>query len=433
VTSGLRQRDSSAWICVLAVLAGALSCSAQNGMRNVKDKDDAEVKATGPGSYYALVVGIDGYRALPKLKTPINDAKEVASVLESQYGFKTQLLMDPTRDQIFSALAGYQSLTDADNLLIYYAGHGYYLQPGALAYWIPVDADPHDFARWIDAAEIAATARSIPARHVLVISDSCFAGMLASDIPAGAISAAATSDSGTAMTYVEKLALKRSRTLLASGDNEPVPDEDATDEHFRGHSRFANAILDDFYQMPDDQFTGEQLSLKLRVQLSGSSNQTPVYRYIEITHDDGDFVFVRVVKRANNVDPQPTADIHSWKPETYVAPNPDKGAVTAALDNYEQAYSSMDLHELKKAWPSLSKSQEKEIKEGFESPDLRAVRVELRNRSMKIDGTTAVADCDQWMTYTFAGRKQPPQTSTVEIELAKNDHGDWAVSGVRAR
>jgi hypothetical protein len=107
--------------------------------------------------------------------------------------------------------------------------------------------------------------------------------------------------------------------------------------------------------------------------------------------------------------------------------------VRAALDNYEEAYASMNVRELKKVWPSLSRDQEKAIKGGFETPGLKAVNVKLRNRSVRIDGGTATAMCDQWMIYTLAGRRRPPQTNSVEILLSKNSVGDWAVNGVKGK
>jgi hypothetical protein len=111
----------------------------------------------------------------------------------------------------------------------------------------------------------------------------------------------------------------------------------------------------------------------------------------------------------------------------------DEEGVRAALNNYEEAYESMDIRELKKIWPSLSKNQEKYLKVGFEAPDLRAVKVQLRNRTVSVAGASATANCDQWMIYTRAGRRQPPQTSSVEILLAKENGGTWAIHAVKGK
>ncbi len=77
------------------------------------------------GNYHALVIGANAYKHLPKLKTAINDAKSIAEKLESLYGFKVRLLLDPTRDDIIDTFGDYlETLEFQDNLLIYYAGHG---------------------------------------------------------------------------------------------------------------------------------------------------------------------------------------------------------------------------------------------------------------------------------------------------------------------
>jgi len=40
------------------------------------------------GTYHALVIGIDNYKHLPKLKTAVNDARAVGNLLKTRYGFK---------------------------------------------------------------------------------------------------------------------------------------------------------------------------------------------------------------------------------------------------------------------------------------------------------------------------------------------------------
>ena len=97
------------------------------------------------GSFYALVIGINDYHApLPPLKTAVNDAKAVGKMLEEHYGFKVQYLLDAqaTRFNILDALGKYEgSLQAQDNLVIYYAGHGYLDPNTKRAYWMPYDAN----------------------------------------------------------------------------------------------------------------------------------------------------------------------------------------------------------------------------------------------------------------------------------------------------
>jgi hypothetical protein len=79
-----------------------------------------------PGNYHALVIGNNNYRLLPPLRTAVNDAQEVARVLKEQYRFNVTLLPNATRSDIMEALNLLrEKLTSKDNLLIYYAGHGF--------------------------------------------------------------------------------------------------------------------------------------------------------------------------------------------------------------------------------------------------------------------------------------------------------------------
>jgi hypothetical protein len=369
------------------------------------------------GRYFALIVGIDEYQYLPHLRTARNDAQKLATVLSDQYGFKTQLLLNASRDQIIGALDQYRhSLDESDSLLIYYAGHGYFDEAAGLAYWAPTDAGQDTYARWVEATVITGTAKAIPARHVLVISDSCYSGMLTRD--------ATLSRPTDRANYVQRMAGTRSRNVMSSGGNEPVADSD-TPGHDPSHSVFANVLLQDLRQFQSDEFTAEQLFVQIKEEVGGRSKQLPQYNPIrDSSHEGGDFVFVR----AGHVPEQHPQEVH-----LAAVVNPEEEAVRAALDTYEDAYSSMDVRDLKKVWPSLSKVQEREIKSGFDAPGLKAVKVQLRNRTTHISRDTATADCDQWMVYTFAGRRQPPQTNSVEILLSKNSGGGWVVNDVKGR
>ena len=333
------------------------------------------------------------------------------------------MLLEATRDQIIGAFDRYRrTLNDTDSLLIYYAGHGYFDEEMHEAYWAPVDAGQDTFARWIIAEEVTGAAQAFPARHVLVISDSCYSGMLTQDVGRSTIPDRANS--------LEKMLRTKSRHVISSGGDEPVADSDAPG-HFSKHSVFANVLLQDLSQFQANEFTAEQLFAQISQQVRTRAKQGPLFRPIQGSEDGGDFVFMRV---RNGVVGEGPAIIHSNEKEPLPPPiNPDEEAVRTALNDYEEAYASMNVRELKKVWPSLSRDQEKEIKSGFETPGLKAVNVKLRNRTVHINGGTAIAMCDQWMIYTFAGRRRPPQTNSVEILLSKNSIGDWAVNGVKGK
>jgi TPR repeat protein len=243
--------------------------------------------AVAKGNYYALVIGIDDYPSpLPKLKTAVGDARAVSSVLSERYGFQVQLLLDrdATRAHILDAMTRYRNtLSPNDNLLIYYAGHGYSDHDAGKAYWLPADADSSFSANRIIADDLTTGVRVLPARHVLVISDSCYSGALTRDVDAPI-------QSGGQAAFINRMLRSRSRTLMASGGDEPVSDEGTN-----GHSVFAYALLRALEQTGGQMFTASDMFYgSVRGQVAGKSEQMPEYSVIRNSSDDeGDFVFER--------------------------------------------------------------------------------------------------------------------------------------------
>ena len=78
------------------------------------------------GAYHALVIGIDAYKSLSPLRTATNDAREIGRMLADNYGFQVTQLINPTRADIIDRLDQLRDrLGRDDNLIIYYAGHGW--------------------------------------------------------------------------------------------------------------------------------------------------------------------------------------------------------------------------------------------------------------------------------------------------------------------
>jgi len=234
---------------------------------------------------YALVIGINNYQNLPKLQTAVNDAKEVAQVLEKQFGFEVELLLDTGRTEISTALNKYPRLLDGNSsLLIYYAGHGQYDKQVEKAYWLPADASKNDDVNWIIADDITAKLKRIPAQHVLIVSDSCYSGTLSRDSNLDLTTPAERKK------YLLKANTSKSRVLIASGGNEPVADSGGGQ-----HSVFAAALLRGLRELKQKEFTAEELFYSyILQQVTGKSDQKPEYSHIRNSgHDGGDFIFVR--------------------------------------------------------------------------------------------------------------------------------------------
>ncbi|HXJ96757.1 MAG TPA: caspase family protein [Terriglobia bacterium] len=286
----MRKNQRRLFLGIVFLSAASVSglAAAQAGTQRGVSAVKTQPALAQPGTYYALVIGVADYTHLPKLRTPVNDAQAVAELLRSRYGFNTKVLPNATRDQILTALDDYRRrLSDQSSLLIYYAGHGYYDKEQDRAYWAPVDAQRDTYARWIIAEEITGAARAIPARHVLIVSDSCYSGMLTR-------SAAPTVTPIEHDEYIEKMQAGKSRDVMASGGNEPVADGDAPG-HSLEHSVFANALLQGLTRMDLAEFSADELfNQHIREQVGGRSNQVPQYNPVRDSgHEEGDFVFLR--------------------------------------------------------------------------------------------------------------------------------------------
>ena len=173
------------------------------------------------GRFYAVVIGESSYRNYEPLPTAVNDARAVAKLLEQKYGFEVRRLENASSQQILAAIreTGRQ-MTPADNLVVFYAGHGS-LQ-NEKGYWQAVDAEL-DMSNWISPAAIKDILLDHPARRMLILADSCYSGALAR---------------GTLATHREP-ETKRARLVISSGGVAPVLD--SADGQ---HSLFTRALLD---------------------------------------------------------------------------------------------------------------------------------------------------------------------------------------------
>lgn len=174
----------------------------------------------------AVLVGNNGYKMpIPTLETPIADVEKIAEVLRTRFGFETRVLHDASKAQIVQAVNLVADETSPDdNVLLFYAGHGYLMDDTKMGFWIPVDASVKTAANWISNTDISKLLQAIRARQLILVSDSCFSGSLTREQK---MSADSTLKS-------DEILRRRSVLVLSSGGDEPVSDEGK-----EGHSIFA--------------------------------------------------------------------------------------------------------------------------------------------------------------------------------------------------
>ncbi len=278
-------------------------------------RDAAEDKSSRPasknpgasvdfGNYHALVIGNQAYEHLPDLSTPVNDARELEKVLRNQYGFQTQLLINASRYEILSALNELRAeLTDRDNLLVFYAGHGELDNVNLRGHWLPVDAESKSSANWISNIAITDVLNVMNAKHVMVIADSCYSGAMTR-------SAVARLEGGlspeTKVKWYRTMSKARARSVLTSGGLKPVLDQGGG-----GHSIFTRALLDTLRQN-DQILEGYALfrAVQERVKRSAAQlnvEQDPQYAPIKFAgHEAGEFFFLPNPTRVSRMETDAT-------------------------------------------------------------------------------------------------------------------------------
>ena len=247
------------------------------------------------GNYYALIIGNSSYRAatsLEALQSPRIDAEAIAALLEQKYGYIVMLLVDASREQILGAMNTLrETLNEQDNLLIYYAGHGFLDQDTGRGYWLPVDAEPPpQTANWISTEDITDILNSMPAKHVLVVADSCYSGSLAA---ANNASLGLGVPQEERIYWLKTIANQPARMALTSGSVSPVLDGGGGQ-----HSIFAMALLE-VLGTNDRVMEGWRVYLRVSARVSDVAQvyglrQVPTYGPLKSEkYAGGDFLFVR--------------------------------------------------------------------------------------------------------------------------------------------
>ena len=242
------------------------------------------------GIYYALVIGNEQYQRLPKLETAVRDAQGVADLLKSKYGFEVTLLLNASRYEILSQLEKLRAkLTERDNLLVYYAGHGELDRINFRGNWLPIDAEPDSRANWISNIAITDILNAMKAKEVLVVADSCYSGAMTRSSLAqfeGDLAGPARA------TWLKAVSTARSRTFMSSGGLRPVLDSGGGN-----HSVFAKVFLD-VLDANQDIVEGQRIYREVAARVAYAAirmkfEQVPEYAPIRYAgHEAGDFLFV---------------------------------------------------------------------------------------------------------------------------------------------
>lgn len=244
------------------------------------------------GRYFAVVIGNNSYRdsGFAPLKSAGNDATAVANVLRQRYGYQTTLLLNASRLETLSALDEMRkTLGQQDNLLVYYAGHGEIDAAGKQGYWIPSDAAVGNQKTWISNSAVSDLLNAMPAKHVLVVADSCYSGaMTRASVPSfDPASMAGDKWAG----WVKAMVNGRSRTALTSGGVQPVLDVGSGNHSYFARA-FLNVLQDNNRLLEAQRLFGEVTTSLALASIDSPLPQQPQYAPIRFAgHESGEFFF----------------------------------------------------------------------------------------------------------------------------------------------
>jgi formylglycine-generating enzyme required for sulfatase activity len=266
--------------------------------RAIKVIDNLKHGSSKVGAYRALIIGINNYKdpKIPDLKTPLNDIKALADLLQCKYGFKVETITEKqaTKERIYNSLRSLSAkVKPNDSVLIYYAGHGDLDRQYNDGWWIPYDATAGNPVTYLDNVQVQKAMRSMKARHVLLISDSCYSGTLFGETRA--------MPQVITDKYYLDLYNEKSRWGITSGNKTPVADSGTG-----GHSIFAYQLIKELRNNEKTYLSTQEIYTRIAPIVRNSSEQTPICRPIRNTGDmGGEFVFI--ASSGPQVSPPPPA------------------------------------------------------------------------------------------------------------------------------
>ena len=206
------------------------------------NKSDKEIiifrPEPSPRKDYALLFAVEDYDYWDKLRKPIYDAVSIQQDLENLYGFQTKFIKNPTQAGIFKAIREYAEMdyTDDDQLLIFFAGHGYFDDTFKGGHLVARDTklpdDDPEMLSYVSHSRLRDIIDRMNCKHILLVLDTCYSGTFdrliamrgGTDNVSRSLSEA---DIRRKFQYV-------TRWYLTSGGKEKVPDD----------SEFVRALLE---------------------------------------------------------------------------------------------------------------------------------------------------------------------------------------------
>ena len=238
---------------------------------------------------YAILFGTDEYQYWDNLINPVNDTKTIAQELKNVYGFETDVVLNPTTEEVWTKLREYamRSYMENDQLFIFFAGHGQFDEVFGEGYIVCTDSKLNDQSKnsYISHVRLRNIINNIPCKHTFLVIDACFGGtfdpLIARADVRGTDALYGEISKGE---FIKRKLQFRTRKYLTSGGKTYVPD--GRPGH---HSPFTRKMLEALRN-----YGGSDQILTLSEMLIYIEKLNPEPRFGEFGDNEpgSDFVFV---------------------------------------------------------------------------------------------------------------------------------------------
>lgn len=258
---------------------------------------------------YALLIGVNEYPKLPKskwLQYSVNDVMSLQKLLITSYGFRKENVKVLTNNkatlakvgEALAELADSNNIKKDDRVLIFFSGHGQTVKTsdgGEMGFLLPYDAsvklsdltNAGPFMRTcLPMSRVWEYLQPCPAKHVLILADVCYSGLLAQSRALEDINIAS----------VQVLAKTPSRQVMTAGGK----GQTSVEKSQWGHGAFTYKLLEKLTARtaePGKVFTAQDLFTEVQRSVSNitAGKQTPQL-YNKDT--EGEFLFIPTGKVA---------------------------------------------------------------------------------------------------------------------------------------
>jgi tetratricopeptide (TPR) repeat protein len=247
----------------------------------ISTKSDIVPVEIKDGKNYAVFIASQNYedQTIPSLENPIIDAVKLKLTLKSTYNFSEDNIISlynpSTNDFKKKFIELNEMIRPEDNLIIFYAGHGIWVDKEKKGYWLLTDAKRNDVNSWLPNKLVLEMIASLPARHTLLITDACFSGSVFKTRSIGA----------DAPPAVREMSEKISRVAITSGNDTEVPDQ----------SVFMKYLIKALSENKEKFLTAQKMFITQIIEAVMTESKTePRYGTLELAgHVGGDFIFIK--------------------------------------------------------------------------------------------------------------------------------------------